>query len=104
MGYLLQGRERKDRIDSMKANPDFTLRTIGDISLLVSLTAPVFQKEQMITTNESGVLLWERLAEECTQEELAEVLQDVYEIDRDTALADTSIFLDSLRRAGALLE
>ena len=87
----------------MKANPDFTLRTIGDISLLVSLTAPVFQKEQ-ITTNESGVLLWERLAEECTQEELAEVLQDAYEIDKDTALADTSIFLDSLRRAGALLE
>jgi len=88
----------------MKANPDFTLRTIGDISLIVSLTAPVFHKEQMIRTNESGVLLWERLAEECTEEELSGILQSVYEIDKDAALADTGCFLDSLRRAGALLE
>ena len=46
----------------MKINPDFTLRTIGDISLIVPLKAPVFQKEQMITTNGSGALLWEKLA------------------------------------------
>ncbi len=88
----------------MKANPDFTLRTIGDISLIVSLTAPVFRREQMITTNESGVLLWEALKDECTEAELLGVLQSVYEIDRETALSDIGSFLSSLRRAGALLE
>lgn len=88
----------------MKINPDFTLRTIGDISLIVPLKAPVFQKEQMITTNGSGALLWEKLAGGCAKEELPGILQSVYEIDRETALADTNCFLESLRRAGALAE
>lgn len=88
----------------MKINPDFTLRTIGDISLIVSLKAPAFQKEKMIKTNESGVLLWKGLERECTQEELFDILQSAYEIDKDTAMADISCFLESLRRAGALLE
>ena len=88
----------------MKANPDFTLRMIGDLSLIVPLKAPDFKKEQMITTNESGVLLWRRIEEGYTEEELVRELRSVYEIDWDTARSDLQIFLESLRRAGALLE
>ena len=88
----------------MKANPDFTIRTIGDVSLIVSLTGAAFHKEQTVTTNESGALLWQTLNEDCTKKDLLAAIQSVYEIDESTALSDIDFFVDSLRRANALIE
>ena len=88
----------------MTANKDFSLRSIGDVHLLVPLREP-FQKERIITINEPGTLLWKKLLENggCTCEELAGILAKTYEIDMDTALADTNAFLSSLRERDAIL-
>ena len=88
----------------MTANKDFSLRNIGDVHLLVPLKDP-FQKERIITINEPGTLLWKRLLEkqECTCEELADILVTTYEIDKDTALADTNAFLSSLKARDAVI-
>ena len=87
----------------MTANKDFSLRSIGDVHLLVPLKEP-FQKERIITLNEPGTLLWKELMEKdgCTCEELAGILIAAYEIDKDTALADTNTFLSSLEARGAV--
>lgn len=86
----------------MKANRDFSLRSIGDIHLLVPLKEP-FQKERIITINEPGALLWKGLLghSACTCEELADILVQTYQIDKATALADTHTFLSSLAAKGA---
>lgn len=86
----------------MKANPDFTIRTIGDLSLIVSLTQNPFDRKKTLTTNESGVLLWQTLQKDCTKKELADVLQFVYKIDERTALSDIESFLNTLQTIGAL--
>ena len=88
----------------MKANPDFTIRTIGDVSLIVSLMGNAFHKEWTVTTNESGALLWQTLKADCTKKDLLDAILSAYEVDESTALSDIDFFLDSLRRANALIE
>ncbi len=87
----------------MKGNPAFSLRSIGDVYLLVPLKDEIFQKEKIIPTNEVGALLWKTLQEECTEETLCHAVSEEYEITRETALADIRQFLKTLKKAGALL-
>ncbi len=86
----------------MRANPDFTLRQIGDVCLIVRLNDTIFQKDNVITTNESGAILWDTLKKNCTRKELLSSLQAEYEVDEETALSDIDAFLASLKSAGAL--
>ena len=49
-----------------------------------------------MSTNESGVLLWRRLAEGTTREQLVEELVSAFGIDRERASEDVGRFLDEL--------
>lgn len=49
-----------------------------------------------LSTNESGVRLWRRLAEGATSEELVDELMGAFGIDRKQATADVCDFLDAL--------
>lgn len=88
----------------MKVNPDFMLRQIGDICLIVCLKDKTFHKVRMIATNESGAFLWQTLQNSCNKKELLSSLQSVYEVDEETALNDIDSFLASLKNIGALIE
>lgn len=87
----------------MKSNPAFSLRSIGDVYLLVPLQDETFQKEKIIPTNEVGALLWKAMQEECTEEMLSHAVSAEYEISREDALKDIRLFLKELQKAGALL-
>lgn len=56
----------------------------------------------MITLSESGLLLWNRLQEECTEEDLVQAILAEYEIDRETAAADVRAFLARMDEVGIL--
>ena len=56
----------------------------------------------MLTLNESGVILWKRLMEGCTREDLATALTDEYEVSLEQALVDVDEFLGKLDRAGCI--
>lgn len=87
----------------MKANPAFSLQNVGDVYLLVPLQEETFQKERILSINETGVLLWRTLREECTEEELADAILQQYETDRETALEDVRSFLQILANIDALI-
>jgi len=55
-----------------------------------------------MTLNGSGALLWRRLAESATRDELVGALLEAYEVDRPTAAADTDAFLAALSEQGLL--
>ena len=57
----------------------------------------------MITLSESGLLLWNRLQEECTEEDLVNALLAEYQVDRETAAADVKAFLKRMNDVGLLL-
>lgn len=56
----------------------------------------------MITLSESGLLLWNRLQEECTEEDLVQAILAEYAIDRETAAADVRAFLAQMDKVGIL--
>ncbi len=56
----------------------------------------------MIVLTESGELLWNALANGTEIENLADILTENYDVDRETALTDAEKFLNTLKEQGAL--
>ena len=67
--------------------------TVGE-HLLVSLHAR--KDEPLYALTPTGALLWERLAQWATVEQLADVLVSEYEISSDEARVDVREFIDQL--------
>ncbi len=87
----------------MKTNPMFLLRDVAGVHLLLSLAgekdAPAAMK-----LNDTGALLFHRLEGGATEDELVSALLDEYDVSRELAQRDVTLFLDSLRKVGALEE
>ena len=56
----------------------------------------------MITLNETGKLLWERLEKGAEQEELVAALLQEYDVDEQTATDHVAIFVGKLIEKGIL--
>ena len=86
----------------MKIKENFELRQVAGSFVVLSVADAAVDFNGMLTLNESGVLLWKRLMEGCTREDLATALTDEYEVDFQQALADVDAFLQKLDRAGCI--
>lgn len=88
----------------MKANKNFMLREVAGEHILIPVNEAAKKLYGLITLNDSGLLLWNRLQEGCSQEELIQAMLDEYEVDRETAERDTEIFLQKMREIELLEE
>jgi Coenzyme PQQ synthesis protein D (PqqD) len=70
----------------------------GEILALVGETSTY------VAANATGTVLWRRLANGATQDELVAALVDEYDLIATDASADVASFLDSLRAQGLLAE
>lgn len=80
----------------------FIIREIGNQIMAVPIGTQTSEIHGMIALSESAKLLWEALTEGASIEQLAEVLTETYEVERDVALEDVKKFIDSLKEQGAL--
>lgn len=87
----------------MRRNEQFILRTAAGMTLIIPVGEAVERFPGMLTVNESGAFLWERLSEEQTAASLTQALTEEYAVDAEKARTDTDAFLERLRSAGALL-
>jgi len=53
--------------------------------------------------NETAALIWNRLADPSTPEELVEAVTREYDCDRETAARDVAVHLAALREKGLLI-
>lgn len=81
----------------MKVNGELILREIAGENILIPVGATALRIQGMISLTESGVLLWNRLQTECTEEDLVDAVLGEYDVDRETAEADVQAFLNQLR-------
>ena len=88
----------------MKIKDSYVLSEIGDSFIDVPTGADTVDLNGMITLNETGAFLWEKLKEDKTREELADEILKEYNIDRETVLSDIDEFAEKLRSIGALCE
>ena len=88
----------------MKIASGFVRRTVGDSHMVVPVGTRTRDVPGVIALTESGALLWERLEQGATEDELAQALLAEYEVERGQAEADVRSFVAELRDKGVLEE
>lgn len=84
----------------MKLKENFVLRQIVGSWVVLPLGAATVDFNGMLTLNESGALLWKKLEQGASREDLADALTAEYDVSRTQALEDVDDFYAILVRAG----
>lgn len=88
----------------MKIKSGFVLRKVADTYVVVAIGAEAKKHNVMITLNETGSLLWEKLSEGADEKALTDAILEVYDIDEATASKDANAFIEKVRAQGLLEE
>ncbi|MCI7098415.1 MAG: PqqD family protein [Lachnospiraceae bacterium] len=86
----------------MKAIQDLILREVAEEHILIPVGKAALKLHGMITLSESGLLLWNMLQKDCTEEELVNAITAEYMIDKETAIADVKSFIVQMKQVGLL--
>lgn len=86
----------------MKIEKSFILREIAGDYVIVPTGKTALEFNGMITVNELGAFIWEKLGEEITMKELVEAICKEYEVDKETAGKDAEEFIGLLKENGIL--
>ena len=88
----------------MKIKEGFLLRQVGSHYVIVPVGVQSVDFRCIITLNEVGAFLWQKLATECTVADLVEALLAEYDVTAEIATADVERFVASLRAKNLLEE
>ena len=83
----------------MKVDKEFVLREIAGDNILVPVGETALDFNGLITLNEVGAFLWNKLQNEITIDELVQEILDEYEVDEDTARKEILEFIGYLQNA-----
>lgn len=98
-GCSPRGRIRRERKNRMKIKKGFVLRDMGGEYVVVAVGEASKTFHGMICLNETGSFLWKQLAENKTEDELADALMQEYEVSREMAVKGVRKFMASLEMA-----
>ena len=85
----------------MKLKDGFILRRVAGKTVVLPCDEAL-DLNMMITLNDTGAFLWEKLQEETTQEALVTALLGEYDVDEETAKASVAAFVEKLNANGFL--
>lgn len=89
----------------MKTVPGFTLRTLCKEFILTAENIQQVNFNKMISLNESAAYLWKSVdGKDFTAEDLADLLVERYEIDRESALKDSEAIIVKWKEAGIIAD
>lgn len=88
----------------MKINEEFILRQVADENLLIPVRQAAQTVQGLIALSESGYLLYRKLLEGCSREELVKAILEEYEVEEAVAAEDVDAFLNQMRDLGILIE
>lgn len=88
----------------MKAIQDVVLREIAGEHLLIPTGQAALRIHGMVNLSESGLVLWNQLQSDCTEQALVDAILAEYDVDRETAAADVRAFVAQMTEVGLLEE
>ena len=88
----------------MKLRGEFVVRQVMDCVAAIPVGATALQLNGMILLNDVSRVIWERLAEGATLEQIVTAITDDFEGSNEEAVADVKAFLEKLRQAQLLDE
>ena len=80
----------------MKVSGEMILREIAGEFILIPVGQTALKVHGMISLTESGMLLWKKLQDDCSEMDLVDTILGEYDIDRETAMKDVQAFLEKL--------
>lgn len=80
----------------MKIKDGFILRNVAGNNMVVPIGQATLDFNGMMSLNDTGAFLFERLNEGTTREKLIEALVNEYEIDKETAEKDVDDFISKV--------
>lgn len=86
----------------MKLKDGFVAREVGGETIVIAVGERSREFNAMITLNETGKFLWDRMSEETDVEKLTAALLTEYDVDGETARGAVTRFVASLEKAGLL--
>lgn len=87
----------------MKLKDGFVLEEVGGAYLAVAVGDRAESVNALVRMNGSGAFLWRLLQEEdLTEEQLIEKMLSEYDVTREVAAADISVFIRNLAEGGLL--
>lgn len=87
----------------MKLKNNFLLRKVAGRTVVLPMSEEL-DMNMMITLNDTGAFLWEKLQEEISVDGLVAALLAEYDVQEDTARKAVEDFLNKLRNNGFLAE
>ncbi len=88
----------------MKIKKGYMVRDIADTHIVVPVGERVIDFKGIMTLNETGYFLWNKLTDGISYDDLLKALLDEYEVDEATARADLDEFLGVARENGVIEE
>lgn len=88
----------------MKQNPDFILTDVAGSHILVPVGKAAVNFNAIISLNDMGQTIWNRLEKETDAGEILKYILSEYEVSEEQARADLDSFLAKLRENGAIEE
>ena len=88
----------------MKVEKEFVLREIAGDNILVPVGETALDFNGLITLNEVGAFLWNKLQNDITIDGLVQEVLNEYEEDEDTARKDILEFVDYLKKADIICQ
>lgn len=88
----------------LKVRKDFIIREIAGEIVIIPVNEAAVHFQGIMSLNESGKLLWDRLQEDVSEDTLIAALLEDYDTTHDVAKHDVSVFLDQLRKQNILQE
>ena len=92
--------EEKD----MKANPGFVLRNVVDEYILMPTGDNIGKFNGTVLLNEVSALVWEKLQNPISREDLLKAILDEFEVEKAVAAADLDALLAKLKEYGVISE
>lgn len=88
----------------MKIKDGFMLREIAGQWVVVPLGERVVEFNGIMTLSDSGALLWRKMEQHTTEEELLNAILSEYSVDKETAKADILEFINKIKEQGLIEE
>lgn len=86
----------------MKIKNGFVVRTVAGESVVIAVGAASKNFKGIIKLNDTGRILWDKLAGGADESEMLAAILSEYDIDEETAKKDIENFVKTLKGAGVI--
>ena len=88
----------------MRQNPQFVLCDVAGNHVLMPVGSAAIDLNGMLSLNDTGVVIWEKLKSDMAFDELLTAILEEYNVSEEVARADLTRYLKTMRDVNAIVD